>query len=60
MIFESFMFILFVFVRFKIRWLQWIWKLEESLLIKKKKQRGWWGEGIEHILTDVLDFNKLW
>lgn len=59
MIFESFMFILFVFVRFKIRWLQWIWKLEESLLIKKKK-RGWWGEGIEHILTDVLDFNKLW
>lgn len=56
MIFESFMFILFVFVRFKIRWLQWIWKLEESLLIKKKKKRGWWGEGIEHILTDVLDF----
>lgn len=60
MIFESFMFILFVFVRFKIRWLQWIWKLEESLLIKKKKRGGGGGEGIEHILTDVLDFNKLW
>lgn len=28
--------------------------------LKKKKQRGWWGEGIEHILTGVLDFNKLW